>query len=249
MQKKRQLDVDGIEIVIQGIALGNPWIDPPNQYNPAEYAHGLGILSKGQVNKLKDQERQCRALLKEGKLNNKVCMAILDNVIDSSAISKTGVQKMVMYDIRKYASDGRAFPPGHQMVEAYLNKAEVRKAIHATKSPNRFVECADPPYYALVHQDGKGVLNELRYLLDNNIPILIYSGQYDLVCNHINIEQVLDQLEWSGQQEWKSRTPGIWMMGNKPVGYVRKAKSLQSLTGKSFSTLVCGISIISIYTM
>ena len=40
-----------------GIALGNPWIDPKNQYDVSEFAHGLGLISIGQKNKLQEQNK------------------------------------------------------------------------------------------------------------------------------------------------------------------------------------------------
>jgi hypothetical protein len=30
----------------------------------------------------------------------------------------------------------------------------VKTAIHATGAPQKFEECANPPFYALAHQDG-----------------------------------------------------------------------------------------------
>lgn len=225
--EQNRLHPENVEIVVQGIALGNPWIDPPNQYNPAEFAHGQGIITGGQVNRLKDQELQCRNFLYEGKLNNKVCMNLLDDVIDSSSVGNGA--KVVMYDTRQYATSSRSFPPGHEDVESYLNRMDVKRAIHATRSPQRYVECADPPYYALSHQDGKGVTEELISVLDSGIPVLIYLGQFDLICNHMNMEKVLDGLLWSGHNEWLKSQPGVWMQNNRPVGYIRKYKNLQSL--------------------
>lgn len=228
--EQNQQPENELEIVVQGIALGNPWIDPVNQYNPAEFAHGLGIINRGQVNRLKEQERQCRQLLQDGKLNNKVCMNLLDDVIEASSVHNGA--KVIMYDTRQYAQNANAFPPGHDVVETYLNRADVRRAIHATRTPQRYVECADPPYFALSHQDGKGVTEELAYLLDRGLPVLIYLGQYDLICNHMNMEKVLDGLWWTGRNDWLAAQPGVWMQGNRPVGYIRRYKNLQSLLGK-----------------
>ena len=51
-----------------------------------------------------------------------------------------------MYDIRKYLPSG-TFPLGHRDVEAYLNRADVREAIHAVETAKHvYSECADPPY-------------------------------------------------------------------------------------------------------
>jgi len=35
--------------------------------------------------------------------------------------------------------------------------ADVKAAIHTTACPHVFMECSNPPYYALIHQDGKGI--------------------------------------------------------------------------------------------
>lgn len=220
---------DGILINVAGAALGNPWIYPAIQYNPADFAHGMGIITKFQSNKLNERELVCQSQLNQKKLNNRACFALLDDIIDSSSLNNA--QKVLMYDARKFVHNARAFPPGHTVVETYLNKQDVRKAIHATSATGRYVECADPPYYALAHQDGLDVLSELTFLLNNNINLLIYSGQYDLICDHINTEKVLDifMTSWMGYKDWVKAQPGVWVYGKKPVGYVRRYNNLQSL--------------------
>jgi hypothetical protein len=35
--------------------------------------------------------------------------------------------------------------------------ADVKAAIHTTACPHAFMECSNPPYYALIQQDGKGI--------------------------------------------------------------------------------------------
>jgi carboxypeptidase D len=231
-----------IRLNIEGIALGNPWLDPLNQYNPAEFAHGLGILSSGQVNKLAEQDSKCRQLLKQGRLNSNICYSLLDNVIDASTLN--GAAKVLMYDTRKYVQSSRSFPPGHEALERYLNRADVQIALHVKNfknNPNannniKYVECADPPYNALSHQDGKGVVSELVNILSTTnagIRVMVFAGQYDLICNHVNLEKALDSMKWSGQEEWRMKTPGVWLVNKKPAGYSRSHQNLQFLVGKS----------------
>jgi len=228
LEKNSNLPTDGLYIDVQGIALGNPWIDPPNQYNPAEFAHGLGLLSNGQLNAMKETERKCRNQLTQGKLNNNLCYSMLDSVVDATSLP--GSEKVLFYDVRQFVPSSSVFPPGHENLESYLNRPDVRTAIHATNG-QKFEECADPPYYALAHQDGKGVVDELVTVLEKNIQVLIFAGQHDMICNHLNLERVLDKLPWSGREEWLKTQPGIWMEGKKPLGYIREHKNLQSLTG------------------
>lgn len=214
---------------VRGIALGNPWIDPINQYNPAEYAHGLGLLTHGQVHKLKEQDHKCRKLLRHGTLNSNVCISMLDHVMDATSVP--GHNRLLMYDVRKFLPNPTIFPPGHENLEAYFNRRDVRQALHVTETPHRFQECTDPPYFALAHQDGKGVMPEIRQILESGIEMLVFNGQYDLICNHLNIEAALDMFNWTGQGEWVRNRPGIWSVNKKPAGYIRKAQNLQSLLG------------------
>lgn len=227
---KKNLEVNnGLFIDIQGIALGNPWTDPYNQYDVSNFAHGLGLISQGQKNKLKQVNDECRATLKSGKYSSRACYSLLDNVVDASSI--TGSPKVLMYDARKYVSSTRSFPIGHEDVEKYLNRADVRKSIHATSAQHRFTECADPPFNALSHQDGKGVTNELSEILNKGLRVFVYSGQFDIICNHLGVELMLQELTWTGQSGWLKAQPGIWVVNHETLGFVKTFGNLESLLG------------------
>ena len=222
-------DPAALHIDLKGIALGNPWTDPYNQYDVSDFAHGHGLVTIGQRNRLKEKNRECRSLLREGKYNQKVCFDLLDDVIDSSSLS--GSHKVLMYDSRRFVHSTGVFPPGHEAVEKYLNRADVKAAIHATATPQPYVECADPPFLALSHQDGKGVVQELVEVLQSGVQMLLYSGQYDIICNHMGTERMLQELQWNGREEWIKAQPGVWLVDKQPAGYIKSFKNLQSLLG------------------
>jgi carboxypeptidase D len=226
-------DPNALHVDLKGIALGNPWTDPYNQYDVSDFAHGHGLVTLGQRNRLKEKNRECRSLLREGKYNQKVCFDLLDDVIDSSSLS--GSHKVLMYDSRRFVHSTGVFPPGHEAVEKYLNRADVKVAIHATATPQPYVECADPPFLALSHQDGKGVVPELVDVLNGGVRLLLYSGQYDIICNHVGSERVLQELPWTGREEYLKAQPGVWLVDRQPAGYIKTYKNLQSLLG----TLCC----------
>lgn len=234
--KNLQSSTDGssdIVINMQGIALGNPWMEPYYQYDTSDFSHGLGLITQTQKNKLKENEKQCRNFLKQGRFNQKICFNLLDDIIDGSTV--TGSEKVLMYDARRTVHNTRSFPPGKDGVEEYLNRKEVRSALHATSTPQKFVECADPPFYALSHQDGKGISNELVALLNSEVRVMVYSGQYDIVCNHMGSEKVLDSLQWEGADGWSKSQPNVWIVNKKPAGHLKTFKNLQSLIGMQYS--------------
>lgn len=214
-------------ITLDGIALGNPWTDPINQYDPSDFARGFGFISQGQSNKLKMLNAECQNLLKSGKYNQRSCFSLLDDVIDSTSMS--GSHKVLMYDARRFVHSTSQFPPGHEAVETYLNRADVKQAIHATTKTERYVECADPPYNALSYQDGKGVTAELTEILNKGLKVLVYSGQYDIICNHLGTDKMLRLLSWAGQEEWLRAQPGVWLVDKQPAGFIQTYKNLHSL--------------------
>lgn len=218
-----------IKIDIRGIALGNPWTDPYNQYDVSDFVHGMGLITEGQKNRLKEISRDCQNQLRQGNYNHKSCFSLLDDVVDSTSL--LGSHKVLMYDARRFVHSTSVFPPGHDALEKYLNRADVKAAIHATATPQKYVECADPPYLALSHQDGKGVTAELVAVLNRGMRVLLYSGQYDIICNHIGSEKMLRELHWTGRDAWLKAQPGVWLVDKQPAGYVKSHRNLHSLLG------------------
>lgn len=225
--KNSQAGNGDLIISLEGVAMGNPWTDPYNQYDVSDFAHGLGMINQGQTNRLKEMDHECKKFLKEGKYNQRVCFSLLDEVIDSSSL--VGNHKVLMYDARKYMLHTNIFPPGHDAVETYLNRPDVRSAIHAETTPHKYVECADPPFNALSHQDGKGVVAELTAILNSGLRVFIYIGQYDIICQHLGVEKMLSSLSWQGSDGWLKAQPGIWMYEKSPAGYYKKYNNLESL--------------------
>ena len=228
MEKNKEKTTESdITINIKGLLIGNGWIDPINQYDVSDFAYKYGLINDRQKQKLKKMDTRCGENIKQKKFNTKVCFDLLDDVVAITGTSKT--TRVNMYDIRQYTKTPNPFPPNHELVEAYMNRKDVRFAIHADVSKQKFKECADPPYYALQHQDGKSIVSELINLLEKDVNMLFFSGQYDMICNHIGTEKAFDDLEWTGRQEW-IKAPSIqWTVDGRLAGYMKKYKSLKYL--------------------
>lgn len=51
--------------------------------------------------------------------------------------------------------------------------------------------------------DGMGVVKEVIRVLDvHKVPMLFYNGQFDLICNHLGTETLLNLLTWTGQDDF-----------------------------------------------
>jgi carboxypeptidase D len=238
-----------ITVPLGGGAIGNGWFDPPHQYSAHQVAYGYGMLGLSQVRALEEQERLCQRDLAQGKYTSSTCFGLLNAVVDNSAGSGSGLVAS-QYDQRKWehANKPRDFPPGHKDVESFLGAApgahgsalsdltpQVLEAIHATpswKSGQRYRECTDPPYNALKHQDGLGVQEDVKSLLNANIRLLFFNGIHDLICNHVGNEIALEHLDWEHRNDyllakrygWAAKTTGTlagYMKEHSPLSFLK----------------------------
>ncbi|CAM9875356.1 unnamed protein product [Chrysoparadoxa australica] len=218
-QEEEEEEVGLSSLNIVGAAIGNGWTDPAHQYDVSEFAFGTGLIGKAQMRTMKEEEGKCLSELQKGHYTAKTCFGLMDKVVASSGTTAP----VCTYDIRKYGYD---FPPGKHEVEAYMNRADVRQAIHSASTPQSFKECADPPYVHLAKWDGLGVMDELAHILESGVKVLFFNGQFDLICNHIGNERFLDALQWSGGSSYRSSHRETWVStradgSTGPAGYVQ----------------------------
>jgi len=58
-------------------------------------------------------------------------------------------------------------------------------------------------------------------LLEANVPVFVYSGMLDLICNYIGGDMWTTQLEWSGQDSFDDLSFTDWNDNGKVVGHYR----------------------------
>ncbi len=222
-------------IPISGLAIGNGWSIPTVQYNYAEFAHNIGIITGPESRRLQAQYEVCLEDVLNGDYSGRGACNIIgevlaasgacpfekavstdDDNLNTSAIadpSSTNCFGPIVnyYDTRLYYGIGVSWPDGTDVTTEYLNRHSVRKAIHASKYPEVYNECdAAGGYLALM--DGLGVQPQIVNILNRGTPILFYNGQYDLICNHIGNEAMLDQLQWSGSANFNAARGYVWTL-------------------------------------
>ena len=148
---------------------------------------------------LNNLEDRCQYELSQGNFNVNECYQILSDIIKYSNGNNAQSAKVSYYDARLWAKETNEmeYPPGTSVMEVYLGNTrraselsppmhkdvpgKVIEALHATEAVAArkvFEECADPPFLALQHQEGKGVVNEIINILDHkdNVALLFFNG-------------------------------------------------------------------------
>nr|CCA26034.1 serine protease family S10 putative [Albugo laibachii Nc14] len=226
---EQNLDTKDIHISLHGVGIGNGWVHPIIQYDYSEFAHGIGLITLGQVRELKAIYAKCIADLNIS-FYSRTCLDNIDTIIDS--VSNSRVNRLNQYDVRMFMESSQEYPAGLNHMTEYLNRLDVRKALHAnTDQSFRYNQCSSRVHTSLLKFDGVSSLKNVDFLLENGVQVLFYNGQWDMVCNPYNTEKLLLFLEWKGSQEFHGSEKFTWMVKGQqePAGYAQHGGNLTYL--------------------
>ncbi|BDD63760.1 hypothetical protein MAP00_008623 [Monascus purpureus] len=106
-----------------------------------------------------------------------------------------------VYDVRSKCEGGSLCYKEMDYVSEYLNKPEVRKALGA--EVEGYDSCNfDINRDFLFHGDWMKPYHRLVPGLLEQIPVLIYAGDADFICNWLGNKAWTEALEWSGQAKY-----------------------------------------------
>ena len=97
---------------------------------------------------------------------------------------------MQYYDIRKKCNGDLCYDLSN--IETFLNKESVRDALGV--GDREFVSCSSDVYDAMQTDWMKNLEVGIPALLEDGIKVLVYAGEYDLICN------------WLGKPLWLNRS-------------------------------------------
>jgi len=203
------------KIPLAGLGIGDGWTDPILQNNYGTFGYNTGLVDGPQKTKTDALYNDCVKTIQSGDYYkaNIDCQKIMDYVAAASGFPD-------VYDIRKYE-----FPPGPP-VDKFFNNRDVRKAIFGSNSPNEWQECGPQPN--LDSDIMKSVKDKVPDLIAN-YRVLIYNGQFDLICNLAGTEYWLDSLDWPGIDNWKTATRKVWSVDGETAGFHRSVLNLTFL--------------------
>lgn len=207
-----------------GIAIGNGAMDPLTQGGselPTLLETGTWKEGTHEVDQLRQLTIKCEEAKKKvpkGKRPQTIehCEGLLQNVIELSQKKEaSGPTCINIYDVRlrdPHPACGMKWPPTLDPTYSYLKRKDVLKAFHVDtiKHPEAWIECSHRVGGALHHDDEPASVTFLPDILAKGIKVLLFAGDKDLICNHIGVERMIDDLEWAGQKGWGVSTLPRW---------------------------------------
>ncbi|KAK4482656.1 hypothetical protein RD792_009820 [Penstemon davidsonii] len=188
----------------QGLAIGNGLTNPGIQYNAyTDYALQMKLINTTTYDDLSQYVSACATEIKDCDSNNssacvdafRVC-----NQLRSEIVSFIGNANY--YDIRKEC-EGGPFCYDWSNADNFLNDMSVKKVL-GVEGDIEFVACSTAVYDAMSVDVVRNFDIGIPSLLRDGVKLLIYAGEYDLICNWLGNSRWVEAMEWYGRKQFLS---------------------------------------------
>ncbi|KAI8539745.1 hypothetical protein RHMOL_Rhmol09G0206600 [Rhododendron molle] len=217
----------GIHINLKGFAIGNGLTDPLIQYRAyTDYALDMGIIKKSQYNRINKVLPVCETAIKlcgtDGTIS---CVAsyFVCNSIFSSIMAIAG--DVNYYDVRKKCEGSLCYDFSN--MEQFLNQNTVREALGVGEID--FVSCSPTVYQAMLVDWMRNLEVGIPALLEDGIKLLVYAGEYDLICNWLGNSRWVHAMEWTGQKEFVASPEVSFEVDGSEAGILKSQGPLSFL--------------------
>ena len=197
-------------INLKSVLIGNGITDPLTQYEyyrPMACGEGgyPAVLDESTCQSMDNALPRCQSMIEACYNTESAWLCVPASIYCNNALigpyQRTGLNP---YDIRGQCEDSSNLCyKGMGYVSEYLNKAETREAVGA--EVDGYESCNfDINRNFVLHGDWMKPYHRLVPDLLEQIPVLIYAGDADFICNWLGNKAWSEALEWPQQEEYAS---------------------------------------------
>ncbi|XP_020093749.1 serine carboxypeptidase 3-like [Ananas comosus] len=218
---------EGTRINLQGFAIGNGLTEPAIQYQAyPDYALDMRLIGKSDYKRINKLYPPCQSLLKScGPTDPSTCSSarfkcysIFHSILDIAG-------NINYYDIRKECLGSLCY--NFSNIEKFLNLKSVKSILGVEN--REFELCSDSVYEALEDDWMMNYEVGIPALLEDGIKLLVYAGEYDLICNWLGNSRWVRSMKWSGQKDFVSSTKIPFMVDGEKKGVLQSHGALSFL--------------------
>lgn len=207
-------------INLQSILIGNGLTDGLTQYEyyrPMACGEGgwPAVLDEGSCQSMDNAYPRCASLIESCYNSESVWSCVPASIYCNNAMigpyQRTGQN---VYDVRRKCGDNSLCYDEIDWISNYLNKKEVMKAVGAEVST--YDSCNfDINRNFLLQGDWMKPYHRLVPEILKQIPVLIYAGDADYICNWLGNKAWTEALEWPGKKDYNKAETKDLLLGGK----------------------------------
>uniref|UniRef100_A0A6B2L621 Carboxypeptidase n=1 Tax=Arcella intermedia TaxID=1963864 RepID=A0A6B2L621_9EUKA len=215
-----------VKIDFKGMAIGNGWVDPVIQYGSyADFLVSKNLLDVASQTAYDDTlYPACKAMIDTGlwPAAFEEC-SLATQLILSDAEAEAG-RTINVYDVTIPCA---VQPLCYDFSDAdtFLNSAAVKQAL-GVPSNVTWTDCSQDVYMNFLDDWVGNFAIDIPIVLAQNIPVLVYSGTNDFVCNALGGSRWTDAMTWPGQSAFNKASLKDWTVNGQVAGQTKYAQSL-----------------------
>lgn len=220
-------------INLQSVLIGNGLTDGYTQYEyyrPMACGEGgwPAVLDESACQSMDNALPRCQGLIKNCYDTESVWSCVPASIYCNNAMigpfQRTGQN---VYDVRRKCGDNQLCYDEIDWISNYLNRKDVMKAVGA--EVNSYESCNfDINRNFLFQGDWMKPYHRVVPSILKEIPVLIYAGDADYICNWLGNQAWAEALEWPGQKSYnKAETKDLLLGGEgDKIGSVKSSGNL-----------------------
>jgi len=204
-----------IKINLSGLGIGDGFMSPPDSSVYAEYLFNLGLVGELERDNLLKWEDNMKYHASVGQYQT-----AWEDWSDEFDVMLTAMGCPYYYGI-----DICNTPLEEDNYETFLRLPSTREAIHTGNL--QFGSQSGQVYYSMLDVFMKSERETVEFLLER-YPVLIYDGNFDLICNHVGVKKMIDAMEnWSGKEKYYTTPQNVWNVGGETGGYLKSVDNMK----------------------
>ncbi|KAL5981792.1 hypothetical protein ACLOJK_015857 [Asimina triloba] len=122
------------------------------------------------------------------------------------------------YDIRKECIGDLCYDFSN--MEKFLNQKKVRDALGVGDID--FVSCSPTVYQGMLTDWMRNLEVGIPTLVEDGIKLLVYAGEYDLICNWLGNSRWVHDMQWSGKEAFGAVPEASFMVDGVEAGKLKR---------------------------
>ncbi|GMM35420.1 serine-type carboxypeptidase [Saccharomycopsis crataegensis] len=241
---------------LKGILIGNGWISASYtglSYIPFALESGIITGKEEFMSRVYSKQEACQnglnTITKDSSQEAKntvdhKCDAILTTLLDVLHQHSDTSECINMYDVRlmdSFPSCGMNWPPDINYLYPFLSDESIQRDLNLNEeyfekqasdphNPNKggtyWQECNTRVGITLVNEKSSSSEEILPEVL-SKLPVLLFNGDKDIICNYIGTENFIHDLTWNGYRGFSERSHSVdWYYNDTAVGKVWHERNL-----------------------
>ncbi|KAL6967158.1 Protein cbp3, mitochondrial [Sarracenia purpurea var. burkii] len=191
---------EGIFVNLKGFAIGNGLTNPEIQYKAyPDFALEMKLIDQSDYVNVSKLIPPCEQAINlcddDGGTSCTAAFGACNSIFDQILAI---IGDANYYDIRKKCETSLCYDFSN--MENLLNDNSVREALGV--GDIEFVSCSSTVYQAMMTDWMRNLEVGIPALLEDGIEMLVYAGEYDLICNWLGNSRWVHAMEWSGQKNF-----------------------------------------------